>query len=75
MEICEFYTVNGRCIVVGDSTKKSKEGRRMMGCKRLHSASDTQSKSSSSWNSCRSACGADKRYSRPCRGAQHSVGD
>ena len=32
MEICEFYTVNGRCIVVGDSTKKSKEGRKMMGC-------------------------------------------
>ena len=44
---CSFYTKNDRCVIVGDSTKEPKEGRKMMGVKRLHSNSATQSKSSS----------------------------
>ena len=46
-EKCSFYKKNNRCVIVGDSTKSSKEGRRMIGVKRLHSNSATQSKSSS----------------------------
>ena len=44
---CDFHTIRGRVLVVSDSVKKPKEGRRMPGVKRLHNDSDTQSKPSS----------------------------
>lgn len=46
-ENCEFHKVNGRTLIVSDSSKKAKEGRRMPGVKRLHNDSDTQSKPTS----------------------------